>query len=269
MSTKIYDAYRLSAGSNVPLATRAVSAAVEPVYRKLAAEAVGLAAVILYGQMAAGLSREQAVEKTIRVLGGFADCTVAEVNAVLRPRTVERVSPLTLAAGVVRAINKAARTRRVGTRSDLLFEVSWMVDPEPNPDGSHDQYAKLYTVRDEYRQAFLAATGAADFHYQNSTDGPDDVTQGEWETRREVWDRVLGDAAPAEFCPSWSNPWVNRLEFATWMGDWLNHAAVLDALDGLGVLQPLGRAKLAGWFEHGDSPEPCTVDTHLAEELSW
>jgi hypothetical protein len=30
-----------------------------------------------------------------------------------------------------------------------------------------------------------------DFHYQNSTDRPDEISEKEWSHRREVWDRVL------------------------------------------------------------------------------
>lgn len=30
-----------------------------------------------------------------------------------------------------------------------------------------------------------------DFHYQNSTDQPEEITEEEWENRREVWDEIL------------------------------------------------------------------------------
>lgn len=32
-----------------------------------------------------------------------------------------------------------------------------------------------------------------DFHYQNSSDGPSDMTKKEWNERKKTWDRILGD----------------------------------------------------------------------------
>lgn len=49
-----------------------------------------------------------------------------------------------------------------------------------------------------YRQA-LTYAGFEDFHYQNSTDRPEGISEEAWEARRNTWDEVLpGRTAPCE-----------------------------------------------------------------------
>lgn len=256
MSTKIYDAYALPAGTDALVANLGVSETIRATYRRLALRAVGVTASLLHDDTVT--HRADRVETVVRALNGFSDVTVADVNAVLHPFTVEdhRVSNLRLAAAIVQAINSGSKTHRVASIIDLQFTVSWMVDPQPNADGSHDQFAKVYTERQEYIEAFLEATGATDFHYQNSTDQPDGVTEGEWEKRRATWERVMGREAPASFSPSWGLTDVNCLEFETWTGNWLTAEAVCDELDNQDVFKPGRRERFQAWL----SEKPCAPE---------
>lgn len=253
MSTKIYDAYLLPEGANVLVANLAVAEGVRPVYQRLALRAVALAGMLMYSDTTVPL-REQA-ERALHSLMGFADLEVEAVNHVLRPFGLDhgRVSNLRVAAAVVQVLNTEAGMVRIDPSADLQVTVSWMVDPQPSPDGGHHQFAKVYTERKEYVEAFLEATGATDFHYQNQTDRPDDVTDAEWESRRVIWGRVLGSEAPATFSPAWELLDVKHLEFETWRDGWLTAEAVCDELEAQGVFKPGGRAKFETWL--AEKPE--------------
>ncbi|WP_114906777.1 hypothetical protein [Ornithinimicrobium murale] len=249
MSTKIYNAYTLPAGSDALVANLAVAEAVRATYRKLALSAVGLTAALLRDDTVA--TRTERVTTVVDILNGFSSVTLDDVNLALRPYDVEdhRVSNLRLATAIVQAINGGATTTRVIDAVDLQFSVSWMVDPQPNSAGAHDHYAKLFTVRQEYIEAFLAATGATDFHYQDQSDQPEDVTGTEWENRRETWKRVMPDFdPPAAFSPHWELTDVDRLEFATWSQAWLTAQAVCDELEGREALKPESRADFEEWL---------------------
>ena len=56
----------------------------------------------------------------------------------------------------------------------------------------------LYTETTTMRDAFEALDAVEDYHYQNSTDGPEDVPADDWAERGEFWDRITGDGAPIE-----------------------------------------------------------------------
>ena len=75
---------------------------------------------------------------------------------------------------------------------DATFEVCLM------PFGG-DVLANYFLEQDlGYRQALLDA-GFEDFHYQNSTDRPANISDDEWEQRRDTWDALLpGRTAPGD-----------------------------------------------------------------------
>ena len=50
-------------------------------------------------------------------------------------------------------------------------------------------------IRSEYLQAFESLTEVEDYHYQNSTDKPDDVSQKAWNKRKFDWDLALGNSS--------------------------------------------------------------------------
>lgn len=76
---------------------------------------------------------------------------------------------------------------------DFQCEIQFLAD-SANPDGPI--YALLYTEREDYRQEFESIAGVEFWGYWNNTDQPDDVTDAEWDERRQVWDRILGWDAP-------------------------------------------------------------------------
>ncbi|APC19508.1 hypothetical protein BLL42_27640 (plasmid) [Pseudomonas frederiksbergensis] len=56
----------------------------------------------------------------------------------------------------------------------------------------------IYSVESDlgYREALLSV-GFKDYHYQNSTDRPEDISEDEWVSRQEAWDSALpGRTAP-------------------------------------------------------------------------
>lgn len=74
------------------------------------------------------------------------------------------------------------------------FELSIGQDPETGV-----TVGIFYCEDESLRDAFLAMCEVEDFHYQNQTDRPKEITSEDWELRRQVWDRVLpGLGVPAE-----------------------------------------------------------------------
>jgi hypothetical protein len=49
---------------------------------------------------------------------------------------------------------------------------------------------------DDCPECFVDAKLWRDFHYQNSTDGPDDVKKKDWERRRKTWDKLFSRCGP-------------------------------------------------------------------------
>ncbi|HCJ7406046.1 TPA: hypothetical protein NVL60_002577 [Pseudomonas aeruginosa] len=56
-------------------------------------------------------------------------------------------------------------------RGDVLMLTYWR---------NHAPFARL-----------IEDTGFTDYHYQNSTDRPDTISEAEWDTRRDAWDEAL------------------------------------------------------------------------------
>lgn len=247
MSTRILDAYRLPAGTNVLLATRELAPAVREASRPLALSAVGLAAVLMYAARDKG--RAVAVAQTLSGLKGHSSVEVADVRKALLVGE-DYATPLQLATAMVTALNTHDENARILGVADLRFAVTWLVDPEPNHAGGHDQYARVFTERASLRELFTEVTGALDFHYQDSWDRPSGVTEGHWRARELTWARILPDHAPsAALAPSWDNSLdLENLWVEAMTGAWLTAAAVCDQLQTDGVLKPEGREPFETWL---------------------
>lgn len=63
--------------------------------------------------------------------------------------------------------------------------------------------------REQYFEELLSYEEVSDYHYQNSSDGPDDVSAKEWKERRKAWDRVLpeGNIPTEMLVATMVNPW--------------------------------------------------------------
>lgn len=79
----------------------------------------------------------------------------------------------------------------------------------------------------KYRHALLAMATTegkpyfTDYHFQTSTDRPDEISEEEWEQRRRDWDRVLDDGGLScngafDHLPGWQLPDTVREVFGTW-----------------------------------------------------
>ena len=76
---------------------------------------------------------------------------------------------------------------------DPLYDWSSTVVLIPH-DG--DLYALLYTEQPAIRQLWRRMPGVTPFPYWNATDGPASLSRKAWETRRRIWEAVLGHDAP-------------------------------------------------------------------------
>ncbi|SOC21754.1 hypothetical protein [Thalassospira xiamenensis] len=52
-------------------------------------------------------------------------------------------------------------------------------------------YGQMLVEQSSYREAWFDNPSVVDFHYQNQTDGPDNVSEEEWEARSDIWDAIF------------------------------------------------------------------------------
>lgn len=188
MSTRIYDAYKLPADTDPVLACLHLADALEPVWRRFVLQGVGAAGLVLHELIVEkGKPWSEAVTKACDLFG-FGH--VSEKHLMMVNRAVRR-RPFTQAVDVIEAAAKVSDEFHVHPAADFNFLARWMVDPAPNLSGGHDLYAKLATSQQDYRDVFTHTTEATDFHYQNQSDPPEDVTDTDWEARKQVWERIL------------------------------------------------------------------------------
>jgi hypothetical protein len=177
MSTKIFNGYRLP--RDAPLAFVAeLRSALEPVYREAyLALSASVAAWAVDGLIRGDLSQPS-------------DDPLGKLQAML----MEQRSPSVFAMLVLEEFHDQIRkTGRRQPRFDLEFELTLL----PDPDDPSLVYAMIFTERDDYRSAFEGLSGVEPWPYWNSSDRPDEVTEAEWDVRRDTWGRVLGADPPA------------------------------------------------------------------------
>lgn len=186
MSTKIFNGYRLS-GAACPLdVVSDLRARIRPVYRTL------------YLTVAAQLA---ATAADALLAGEPIEAAAAGTDSGWRHTLTEARSPLLFAVAVLdQTWQRIRATGRRDAALDLQCEVVFLADPA---DRQH-LYALLYAEAEPYRETFEDMTGVTAWPYWNSTDRPDNITEAEWEHRRQVWDRVLGDDPPARRGLVWS-----------------------------------------------------------------
>jgi hypothetical protein len=81
---------------------------------------------------------------------------------------------------------------------------------------SHSFYVQFFGIEDfqlcrNYIRGQIDAGELTDYHYQNSTDKPDSITDFDWNQREEVWDAILGDSG---------TPSVAGWSFDFWNAKW-------------------------------------------------
>lgn len=115
------------------------------------------------------------------------------------PEGLEGTSPI---GAATREFIENAREERSspGGRSQFGCDVVFFTDPETG-----GRLALLFAQRNTYRTAFESISGVEPWPYWDNTDRPDDVSEAEWEERRDTWDRVLPfGTAPSTVGLSWS-----------------------------------------------------------------
>lgn len=168
MSTKIYDAYRFPRGIELMAFQERARQLANPVRDRLdAAEIVNRATVL----------------------------AVHDAFFVSHKRDEGGVDLLAKASPAAQACHDySGEQRKENPRSTFhdphRFELSLV---------AHGSYlgVKTFTSRRDYgpvMEQLCQEFGGQEFHYQNQSDQPDDVTDSEWEERRKFWDAAVGDA---------------------------------------------------------------------------
>lgn len=200
MSTKIYDAYRLPDRTDPFALVRDLHRVMMPVHRTLVLDALVTAVTTLRGH--------QDVEASDPFADAAQDLCLFVPDRKLEAAIAAHRPLVRRARGAVESLvrigSEAAEHYRVTEAVDLQFQVVLLGDVGPG--GTGGLYAKVYTVRKEYRDAFVAATGARDFEYWNNTDPAEGVSDSEWQARGDTWERLLGDEAPARRGLAWVLP---------------------------------------------------------------
>lgn len=166
MSTKIYFGYRVKA-SDPFAALHELIPAVQPVYQRLYHERLAMLAHAFQQGEAPGL--------------GFEDPS-GGVPILKAWRLLDEGHTKIRASGHRNPI------------LDLELDACFLRDGD-------QLYAMLYTEQDAYRAAYPALF--EHWPYWNNTDRPDDVTEDEWDERRDTWDRVVGWDPPARRGLGW------------------------------------------------------------------
>lgn len=96
--------------------------------------------------------------------------------------------PLWIADRVMARTHEAIQTSgRRNPAFDLSCDIVLLRDH--GADGA--LYALLYTEHAPYRRTWESMDAVAWFGYWNSTERPDDLTEAEWDARRDTWARLL------------------------------------------------------------------------------
>lgn len=201
MSTKIYDAYRLPDRTDPFALARTLGEEMMPVHRRLTLDALVAAAGTLRRNEDAGSDdpfADAAQDLCLLVPDQVFEATIAARRRASARRARGAVEEL------VRIGSELALRFHVCEAVDLQFQVVLLGDTGPG--GTGGLYAKIYTSRGEYRDAFVTATGARDFEYWNNTDPAEGVGDEEWDVRRDTWERLLGEDAPARRGLTWELP---------------------------------------------------------------
>jgi hypothetical protein len=122
-------------------------------------------------------------------------------------------SPLVAAElELVREARDADRQGLRHPRSDFGCEVTMLHDEDDNT----SVYLLLYTEQAGIRDAFEHIDGVTSYGYWNNSDQPDDVSDDDWQARRDTWERILGDDTPGERGVTWT---LGDLAFDAALGD--------------------------------------------------
>lgn len=90
------------------------------------------------------------------------------------------------------------KQQRIKVEGEGIRSVDWDFTFQVILIPHHEHVLALYYLENNpgFTQ-MLTQAGFADFHYQNATDGPDDIPFSEWEARCIAWDEAMPSGVPA------------------------------------------------------------------------
>jgi hypothetical protein len=105
--------------------------------------------------------------------------------------TTESISPFQQVQLATRAEREAIRIS--GGRSSEDYETNWVIFPQP----SGQMLALLFTEQDHVRKIWESHPAITPYPYWDNCEGPEDVSDQNWELRGKEWDQALPTDIPA------------------------------------------------------------------------
>jgi hypothetical protein len=246
VSTRIFNAFRLPASTDLPALCRQLRGQLTPVYRDRAVTAVALTSLLLI----TGERPEDDPE-------GLTGAVATEVARVISGGQVTEASLygqflLACAADIIDHLQEAlARpgAQVVLETFDLAFSVAFLGDP----DSEDWVYAKVFCDSLSYQRVWDALPGVEKFEYWDHTDGPQEISDADWDERKAIWDRVLGHHSAAQVGLLWKLVYPLPLAAEVLMStpsvpevDWLTVGAVADRIISVSESPVWGQRR--GWL---------------------
>lgn len=182
MSTKIHDGYRLT--GLVPT----------PAFFAMIADLRARLEVVYERAYRAALVEEAVIHADRLLLGEGPSSHMADLP-------LADSSPLLCASFYIDKVWRESLVQGATLpQFDFQCEVFFLVDPSDQD----SLYAIFSASRKDYREEWEATAGVEPWPYWDNVDRPDDVTDTEWEHRRDTWDRVIGWDVIQDRCVTWS-----------------------------------------------------------------
>jgi hypothetical protein len=145
------------------------------------------------------------------VVAGITKWTADFSANVIDFHSLGRVPPLSLMGRAALTEKGSVTTRPIADAYVSFFERNMAVQEKRKRDPEVDWTCSwtfiphrgvllclLFTERVELMEAWKKVHLVKDWHYQNSTDRPDEVSEEEWDRRAKDWHDALGRKVPAE-----------------------------------------------------------------------
>lgn len=194
MSTKVYDGLRLTAHApDLFTLTRIISKRMREVFYELATEVISGWVTRIVDE-----PTERGDEPKMMLLDRGQELWLAQQN---------KINP------------------HLRGHDPLRFQI---VFSEVSDDLGTRRLAYTFCDHPAYREALFGFSNEfgkpyfVDYHYQNSTEGPEEISEEEWSMRRRDWNAVLDSDDPETngtfgHLPGWSLPDTIREVFGTWL----------------------------------------------------
>ena len=92
---------------------------------------------------------------------------------------------------IIKSAREIDETKRRNPQFDFSCEVSFL-------SSGSKILALLYSDRESFNKLWTSRPEVSEYHYQDQTDRPDEITRSQWTTRRKDWDKALGNSVAAK-----------------------------------------------------------------------